>query len=108
MQFHLDGYRVGDPEMLPAAADAMEASEPLADEVDVLIVGCGPAGLVLAAQLAAFPDIKTRIVDRRPGGRKPLTGHPLRFASVLDTFPSEIHTFAVTTTFPISPGGKSP
>jgi len=45
----------------------MEASEDLADEVDVLIVGCGPAGLVLAAQLAAFPDIKTRIVERRHG-----------------------------------------
>src|SRR5580765_7591526 len=67
MQFYLDGYRVGDPELLPAGSGAMEASEPLPAEVDVLIVGCGPAGLVLAAQLAAFPDIKTRIVDRRPG-----------------------------------------
>ena len=37
------------------------------DEVDVLIVGCGPAGLVLAAQLAAFPAIATRIVERKPG-----------------------------------------
>ena len=67
MQFYLNGYRAGDPQVLPAAPGAMEASERLADEVDVLIVGCGPAGLVLAAQLAAFPDIKTRIVDRRPG-----------------------------------------
>jgi len=67
MQFYRDGYRVGDPEVLPAATHAMEASERLPDDVDVLIVGCGPAGLVLAAQLAAFPDIKTRIVDRRPG-----------------------------------------
>jgi phenol 2-monooxygenase len=67
MQFYLDGYRVGDPQVLPATSGAMEASETLAHEVDVLIVGCGPAGLVLAAQLAAFPDIKTRIVDRRPG-----------------------------------------
>jgi len=67
MQFHLNGFRAGDPQSLPAAPDAMEASEGLADEVDVLIVGCGPAGLVLAAQLAAFPDIRTRIVDRRPG-----------------------------------------
>jgi len=67
MQFYLNGYRVGDPQMLPAAPGAMGALEGLADEVDVLIVGCGPAGLVLAAQLAAFPDIKTRIVERRPG-----------------------------------------
>ena len=33
----------------------------------VLIVGCGPAGLTLAAQLAAFPDITTRIVDQKSG-----------------------------------------
>jgi len=67
MQFHLNGFRAGDPQVDPAAPGAMKPSEGLADEVDVLIVGCGPAGLVLAAQLAAFPDIKTRIVDRRPG-----------------------------------------
>jgi len=67
MQFHLNGYRAGDPQVLPVAPGAMESSEVLAAEVDVLIAGCGPAGLVLAAQLAAFPDIKTRIVDRRAG-----------------------------------------
>ena len=37
------------------------------EEVDVLIVGCGPAGLTLAAQLSAFPDIKTCIVEQKPG-----------------------------------------
>jgi phenol 2-monooxygenase len=37
------------------------------EEVDVLIVGCGPAGLTLAAQLSAFPDIKTAIVEQKPG-----------------------------------------
>ncbi len=67
MQFYLNGYRVGDPQVLAPAADAMEAVKHPASEVDVLIVGCGPAGLVLAAQLAAFPDIKTRIVERRSG-----------------------------------------
>src|SRR5436190_13755464 len=67
MQFHLNGHRAGNPQVLPAAPGAMSASEGLAGEVDVLIVGCGPAGLVLAAQLAAFPDIKTRIVERKPG-----------------------------------------
>jgi hypothetical protein len=67
MQFYLNGYRPGDPQLLPAAPGAMQASAGIADEVDVLIVGCGPAGLVLAAQLATFPDIKTRIVERKPG-----------------------------------------
>ena len=36
-------------------------------QVDVLIVGCGPAGLTLAAQLAAFPDIRTCIVEQKDG-----------------------------------------
>ncbi len=33
----------------------------------MLIVGCGPAGLSLAAQLAAFPDITTRIIEQKSG-----------------------------------------
>ena len=36
-------------------------------EVDILIVGCGPAGLTLAAQLSAFADIKTCIVEQKLG-----------------------------------------
>jgi phenol 2-monooxygenase len=44
-----------------------ERPEGLPEEVDVLIVGCGPAGLVLAAQLAGFPDISTMVIDRRDG-----------------------------------------
>ncbi|GAA3297875.1 FAD-dependent monooxygenase [Glutamicibacter nicotianae] len=35
--------------------------------MDVLIVGAGPAGIITAAQLAQFPDVHTRIIDRRPG-----------------------------------------
>lgn len=34
-------------------------------EVDVLIVGAGPAGLMLANWLSRYPGIKTRIVDKR-------------------------------------------
>jgi phenol 2-monooxygenase len=68
MQFHLNGFQSGDPEVLPAdPARAAGPSADLVEAVDVLIVGCGPAGLVLAAQLAAFPGITTRIVERRPG-----------------------------------------
>jgi phenol 2-monooxygenase len=64
MQFHLDGFRTGDPGL---RARDVAAPETLPSEIDVLIVGCGPAGLVLAAQLAAFPDITTRIVEQKPG-----------------------------------------
>ncbi len=69
MQFHLNGFIPGDPEISPRADPKTTAggqgSRP--GTVDVLIVGCGPAGLTLAAQLAAFPDIRTRIIERKPG-----------------------------------------
>ena len=69
MQFHLNGFRTGDPEIseAPETGAVWRASDALPEEVDVLIVGCGPAGLTLAAQLAAFPDIKTRIVEQKSG-----------------------------------------
>ncbi len=54
MQFHLNGFRPGDPDIL-AAADGVSRADALPETVDVLIVGCGPAGLTLAAQLAASP-----------------------------------------------------
>lgn len=31
----------------------------------MLIVGCGPAGLTPAAQMAAFSDIRTAIVEQK-------------------------------------------
>ena len=69
MQFHLNGFEPGDPEIADPAqrysASGSSGTVPL--EVDVLIVGCGPAGLTLAAQLSAFPDIKTCIVEQKPG-----------------------------------------
>lgn len=69
MQFHLNGFRTGDPgvSMRPGGLADAQGHDNLPEEVDVLIVGCGPAGLTLAAQLAAFPDITTRIVDQKPG-----------------------------------------
>ena len=67
MQFHLNGFRPGDPDIADPSEQAPAKSDSLPDEVDVLIVGCGPAGLTLAAQLAAFADIKTAIVEQKPG-----------------------------------------
>ena len=69
MQFHLNGFEPGDPEIAdPAQRHAASGSSgTVPQEVDVLIIGCGPAGLTLAAQLAAFPDIKTCIVEQTSG-----------------------------------------
>ena len=65
MQFYLNGFTPGDPELC-AAAPGAEAREPsLPEAVDVLIVGSGPAGTLLAAQLSSFPGICTRLVERR-------------------------------------------
>jgi len=68
MQFHLNGFQPGDPEIADPAdrIQASGAAGAVPEEVDVLIVGCGPAGLTLAAQLAQFPDIKTCIVEQKP------------------------------------------
>jgi 3-hydroxybenzoate 4-monooxygenase len=67
MQFNLDGFRPGDPHLAPPSPWAAKHSETPPAQVDVLIVGCGPAGLTLAAQLAAFPDIRTCIVEQKDG-----------------------------------------
>ncbi|UUX95183.1 FAD-binding monooxygenase [Aquabacterium sp. J223] len=67
MQFHQNGFTPGDPRVLPASPLARVHTDAVPDTVDVLIVGCGPAGLTLAAQLAAFPDIHTCIVEQRSG-----------------------------------------
>ncbi|WFU14256.1 FAD-binding monooxygenase [Bradyrhizobium sp. CB3481] len=68
MQFHLNGFEPGDPEIADPARRVAPSGTPgpVPAEVDVLIVGCGPAGLTLAAQLAAFADIKTCIVEQKP------------------------------------------
>ncbi len=67
MQFHLNGFRPGDPKMREASAQASRHEDAVPAQVDVLIVGCGPAGLTLAAQLAAFPSIRTCIVEQNDG-----------------------------------------
>ena len=58
MQFYLNGYAPGDPDIV---------KEKLPDAVDVLVIGSGPAGSLLAAQLSNFPSISTRLIERRDG-----------------------------------------
>ncbi|MFT6774987.1 MAG: phenol 2-monooxygenase, partial [Paracoccaceae bacterium] len=82
MQFHLNGFRPGDPDLRPPAGDPdlrPPAGDPdlrpsvgahataLPAEVDVLIVGAGPAGLTLAAYLSGFPDISVAVLERKDG-----------------------------------------
>ena len=67
MQFHLNGFKPGDPEILGNERESPNNSKVLPKEVDVIIVGCGPAGLTLAAQLSYYPNIKTLIVDQKEG-----------------------------------------
>ncbi|MGO4857306.1 FAD-binding monooxygenase [Arthrobacter sp. 2MCAF14] len=67
MQFHHHGYVSGDPRVQLAAGGGINRPAELPDEVDVLIVGTGPAGMLAAAQLSQFPSVATRIVERRPG-----------------------------------------
>ena len=67
MQFHLNGFKPGDPDVSPAAAGHRRAGDPLPETVDVLIAGSGPAGLCLAAQLARVPQIRTLLAEPRLG-----------------------------------------
>jgi phenol 2-monooxygenase len=67
MQFYTNGYKPGDPFVEDPHPSVAKRPAGLPEETDVLIVGCGPAGLVLAAQMANFPDIRTVVIDRKPG-----------------------------------------
>ncbi|MFV0320175.1 MAG: FAD-dependent monooxygenase [Microbacterium sp.] len=67
MQFHHHGYVSGDPLVLPAEGAGVDRPADVPDEVDVLVVGSGPAGMLLAAQMSQFPDVITRVVEEREG-----------------------------------------
>ena len=66
MLFHHHGYVSENPRTKPTEEGHSYADQ-LPDNIDVLIVGSGPAGMILAAQLSMFPSITTRMVERRPG-----------------------------------------
>ena len=67
MQYHLNGFRPGDPDIQPALPGHRRVGDPLPATVDVLIAGSGPAGLCLAAQLAQVPQIRTLVVEPKAG-----------------------------------------
>ncbi|MFD6055660.1 FAD-binding monooxygenase [Agromyces sp. NPDC060279] len=67
MQFHHNGYVSGDPRVQPAAGVGLDRPDELPDEMDVLIVGSGPAGMLLFAQLSQYPDVVARMIERRDG-----------------------------------------
>lgn len=68
MQYYVDGFRPKDPRIKDAdPVRSTRNAQPLPEQVDVLIVGCGPAGLTLAAQLSNFPEINTRIIEAKLG-----------------------------------------
>ncbi|SDS94507.1 FAD-binding monooxygenase [Microterricola viridarii] len=65
MQFHHHGYVSTDPRVQPVAGVGVDRPDELPENVDVLIVGTGPAGVITAAQLSMFPNVTTRIIERR-------------------------------------------
>ena len=68
MQYHLNGFKgSGDPLKLQFEGEEPDFQSSLPEEVDVLIIGAGPAGQLLGAQLAQFPNITTRIIESKPG-----------------------------------------
>ncbi|WP_022882231.1 FAD-dependent monooxygenase [Gryllotalpicola ginsengisoli] len=67
MQIHHRGYESGDPRVKPAAGFGIDRPTEIPDEMDVLIVGTGPAAAVVTAQLSRFPSINARAIEKRPG-----------------------------------------
>lgn len=66
MQFHHNGYVSKDPREFDAAGYGIDRPSELPETMDVLIVGSGPAGVITAAQLSMFPNVNTRIIEKRP------------------------------------------
>ena len=88
MQYHLNGYTFGDPSVAPAAPEHRRQGVDLPEQVDVLVVGTGPAGAVLSAQLAQFPEMSVCTVDRRqePLARGHADGVACRTVEMFEAF----------------------
>ena len=67
MQFHHRGYVSENPRIKPAAGHGLNRPTEIPDVMDVLIVGTGPAAVTVAAQLAHFPSISVRAIEKREG-----------------------------------------
>ncbi len=67
MQFHHRGYVSENPRIQPAAGYGINRTSEIPDEIDVLIVGTGPAAVTVAAQLSHFPSIHVRAIEKREG-----------------------------------------
>src|SRR5699024_12223868 len=88
MQYHLNGYTFGDPSRRRAAPDLRTPGDELPEHVAVLVVGAGPAGAVLAAQLAEFPEVSVCTIDRRtePLARGHADGVACRTVEMFEAF----------------------
>ncbi|MBT2486530.1 MULTISPECIES: FAD-dependent monooxygenase [unclassified Microbacterium] len=67
MQIHHRGYEADDPRIRPAAGYGRSRAQELPERMDVLVVGTGPAGAIVAAQLSRFPSIDVRVIEKRRG-----------------------------------------
>ena len=67
MQFHYRGYVSEDPRIKPADGYGIDRPSDLPDEMDVLVVGTGPAAVAVIAQLSRFPSINIRAIEKREG-----------------------------------------
>lgn len=85
MQFHVSSYETGDPLTMPAEGVGIDRPEDLPEVMDVLIVGCGPAGSITAAQLSRFPHVNTRMIEQR--------GHRLKLANADGVHSRTMETF---------------
>ncbi|KAK0336809.1 hypothetical protein LTR59_007797 [Friedmanniomyces endolithicus] len=98
MQFHLNGFKGSrDPlQLLHTGEQEPDFQSSLPEEVDVLIIGAGPAGQLLGTQLSRFPNITTRIIESKPARLE--QGQALN--SQLDRFPEHRGPITLTLSEP--------